>query len=516
MIPDTELPIVDQARKDPNVWAEYFSGQPQAQLHRDIQAAYDAHLYLLVEGPPEVGKSQQITLRRVLWEIGRDPNVTIGIVGAKAEQSYEWIRAIRDGIESIQFRRCFPNVKPGSLWTTERLQVVRPSRTITSPTVQGIGIGGTFLGARLNVIVLDDILNAINTATKEQRRKTLEWIDSSMCAGRLLAGGRLVILGNTWTSDDAIHELAKRQDSEGRQVYHYFRRPVSDPGITLSNVPEIWPVDRIKERRDLVGESRFRWQYLLEPRGLDDSRFRPEWLELPTTKRWSPPPRELAELVREIQAPDTKPEERAKLRARAERLAAYRHGPGERIVIGMDIGVGLQERHDQTAWVVMVADEHNVRHVIYTEKTRATGPDLIARMVALEYAFPGCVWRVETVAAQRFLAQFAAQHLRNPVASHSTTGGASTSITNKAWGMEQLAVRAEGGQLRFALEANGRVPKPVEDLRGGLLWYTPREHTADDVMALLFAEVQLTRGGQTAKAPPRASTPGSRLLKGDA
>jgi hypothetical protein len=97
--------------------------------------------------------------------------------------------------------------------------------------------------------------------------------------------------------------------------------------------------------------------------------------------------------------------------------------------------------------------------------------------------------RVETVAAQEFLAQFARARLRSPIASHSTSSS-STSITGKAWGIEQVAIRAETGQLLFCLDAKGAWPAPATALRDGLLWYTPKEHTADDVMALLLAEVQ--------------------------
>jgi hypothetical protein len=461
-------PEADAARADPDAWAELYSCQKQAAYHRTLQGAFSSSKYLIIEGPPEVGKSQQITLRRVLWEIGRRPNIAIGIVGAKAEQAYEWIRAIRVGLESEVFRRVFPGVRPGFPWSTERLYVQRDDPTLTAPTCQGIGIGGSFLGARLDLIVLDDVLNAINTATREQRRKVLEWIDSSMCAGRLLAGGRLVLLGNTWTSDDAIHELSKRAAADGERVYTYRRDPLPDPDEpgAVSPLPEIWPIERLRERRDLIGPSRYRWQYQLQPRGAEDSRFDPAWFERTSPHRWAAP---------DARRPLTVP-------------------VGDRVVVGVDLGIGLQERHDRTAIVVLRVGRDQVRHVLYAETLRATGPDIISRLAILEAAYlhadgSPMLIRVETVAAQEFLAQFARARLRSPIASHNTSSS-STSVTGKAWGIEQVAIRAETGQLLFCLDARGSWPAPATALRDGLLWYTPKEHTADDVMALLLAEVQ--------------------------
>ena len=486
-------PEAEKARADPDAWAELFSGQPQAEYHRTLQRAFSDHAYLIVEGPPEVGKSQQLTLRRVLWEIGRNPNATIGIVGAKAEQAYEWVRAIRAGLESPAFRRVFPAVRPGFPWSTERLYVGRSDPTLTAPTVQGIGIGGSFLGARLNIIILDDILNALNTATKAQRTKVCEWIDSSMCAGRLLAGGKLVLLGNTWTSDDAIHELSKRIRPDGSSIYRYQRDPLPDPDApdAVSPLPEIWPLERIRERRDLIGPARFKWQYELHPRGAEDSRFDPAWFEAVSARPWRPPTGQALAL------------RRAGRPAEANRIA-FLAAAGETLQIGVDLGVGLGERHDRTALVVYLRDTVQCRHVIYVETLRDTGPALIERMAVLEASYRTAsggppVIRVETVAAQEFLAQFARTKLDAPIVSHSTSGGAS--VTSKAWGVEQLAIRAQGGQVRFCVEPGGRWPPAAAALRDGLLWYSPREHTADEVMALLLAETQATLG-EGAHVPP--------------
>lgn len=517
-------------RQDVNVWCEDFSGQPQLEYHRQLQAEADAHRYLLVEGPPEAGKSQQLTLRRTLWEIGRNPNLMVGLVSAKATQAEDWVQAIARGIESDVFRETFPGVTPAEPWSTARIQVRRSDLTLKDPTVQGIGIGGGFLGARLDLILLDDVLTSTNTATREQREKTLTWIDSTECMGRLKDNGRVRLLGNTWTRDDAMHELEKRLDAGGRRVYRYRRDALPEepelPGA-VSFLPEIWPIERCIERKAAIGPSRWSWQYGCRPRGEEDSRFKAEWFEKPSPRSWCPPRPGLEELVvrrRQLQrAASVGLDVRADLQAVERDLlerASYRLAPGEALVIGMDIGVGLQQRHDQSAWVVYLRDPQNARHVLYVEKARKTGPDLIDRMEVLEAAFPDLAcWRVETVAAQKHLAQFAGERLRAPIAHHTTTASGE-SITSKAWGIEQLAIRAEMGQLLLAHAREG-LPAAAAALRDALIWYAPKEHTADEAMALLFAEMQVSvvpfeerrTAGDPEPEEEREPLEGGRLLR---
>jgi hypothetical protein len=508
-------------RADVNVWCEDFSSQPQLAYHRQLQAEAEQHRFLIIEGPPEAGKSQQLTLRRTLWEIGRNPNIAIGLVSAKATQAESWVQAIARGIEKDVFRETFPGVTPAEPWSQARIQVRRSDPTLKDPTVQGIGTDGSFLSARLDLIILDDILTSATTATKEQREKLLTWIDSTECVGRLKAQGRLRFLGNTWTKDDAIHMLAKRLDGHERHVYRYRRDALpEEPAFegATSFIPEIWPIERCVQRRAEIGGSQWSWQYGCRPRGEEDSRFKEEWFgESPKT--WAPPRVGLEEIVARrrnlVRAASVGVDVRAELAAVDQELlerASYRTVAGEALVIGMDIGVGLQERHDQSAWVVYLRDPQNARHVLYVEKVRKTGPALIDRMEELEAAYPDIAcWRVETVAAQKHLAQFASERLRAPVAHHSTTA-TGESITNKAWGMEQLAVRAEMGQLLFAKAREG-LPAAAEALKQALVWYTPKEHTADEAMALLLAEMQvssvpLEEGRRAGDPDPEEEDPG--------
>ena len=53
----------------------------QARVHGDLQAFLDRHRLALIELPRDHGKSVQICIR-ILWELGRNPNLRVKIVCA--------------------------------------------------------------------------------------------------------------------------------------------------------------------------------------------------------------------------------------------------------------------------------------------------------------------------------------------------------------------------------------------------------------------------------------------------
>lgn len=451
-------PEITKALEDVNTFCELFSNEKQAKYHIELQSVCDNHKRVIIEAPPRTGKSQQITLRRTLWRIGHNPNIRIGIICATAETAHKWVRAIQSGIESDVFKKCFPNVQPGYPWNADKFYVKRNIQTHVDPTVMGIGVDGTFLGARLDLIILDDILTVQNTSTKTQRTKVLEWIDSSMINGRLVPGGQLIIIGNTWTRDDAMHELSNRLDNKGNAIFYTHRQPACDLERTISYIPELWSIDELTNKFNELGTNTFIWQYLCQPRGDEDSRFKIEWFDR---------------------------------RSKYQICDSFKlTNMGQKIVCGIDIGLGLEKQHDKSAFVILLQDIDGTINVLNTYSGRWEGPKLIDMMVDLENRFPGIVFRVETVAAQRHLVQFARGKVRSPIACHNTIAS-NKSINGKAWAIEKIALYAEQGKLLICRNQQDRLTQEMMSLRDGLIHYQPRDHTADEVMGLCFGIAQL-------------------------
>ena len=78
--------VATRARTDPVTFLRYLLAtpgvvDPMAAIHTDLQNHLSAHRLALVELPRDHGKTTQVCLR-VLWELGRAPNLRIKIVCA--------------------------------------------------------------------------------------------------------------------------------------------------------------------------------------------------------------------------------------------------------------------------------------------------------------------------------------------------------------------------------------------------------------------------------------------------
>ena len=445
------------SRKDVNVWCELFSGEAQGDYHRDIQSAAATYKNLIIEGAPNSGKSQQITLRRTLWAIGNDPDIRIQITCAAASKASDWVRQIADGLRSDIFRAVFPEIRCSSPWTGDQINVRKTKTNRQGATVRGTGIESSVnLGGRVDIMILDDVLTPENTYSRAQREQIIRKVKSSAIAGRIVPGGRTIVIGNTWTRDDLIHELASMRNDAGELVYHYIRTAACDEAVTVSHIPQIWTIEALREKRDELGTIAFNCLFLCQPMGDEDSRFNLSWFDKASPIPWS---------------------------------TSYIARPGERVSIGIDPGIGQDRQHDPTAMCALLRDANGRHHVLCVESGHWTGEGTIDKMVEWEKRYPGCVFRVEAIAAQRFLIQWAANRVRSPIMAHNTNASAS-SVSGKVWAFERLPMEVERGNLLICRNKDNSMTNEGAGLRDGLMSYRPGIHTDDRVMALVMAYAQ--------------------------
>jgi len=267
-----------QARNDPNAFVAFAFSDPrgrplrQAGFHRDLQAFLSTHANALVELPRDHGKSTQVCAR-VVWELGRNPNLRVKIVCASKALAAERGRFIRQAIESSEgLRLTFPKLLPARPWTDTRMTVVRTSNVIGA-SVTAMGIGDATTGARADLLVCDDVVDvsAIHSLSRRERVKLL--FDNNLM-NLLEPDGRFWGLSTPWHRDD----LNARLKNQWR--YELFRRTV---GADLEPVwPERWTRDALAARRDQIGDSAFARGYQLVPMAEESVAIPERWL-----KYWS-------------------------------------------------------------------------------------------------------------------------------------------------------------------------------------------------------------------------------------
>jgi hypothetical protein len=154
---------------------------------------------------------------------------------------------------------------------------------------------------------------------------------------------------------------------------------------------------------------------------------------------------------------------------------------GGGVFTGVDLGVSQEPGSDKTVLFTLLLHPNGDRQILSIESGRWTGPEIVRRIVSIHQRFHSIVY-VENVASQDFILQFAREFSAVPVRPF-TTG------RNKAhaeFGVEGLAVEIQNGKWLIP-NVGGRCHPEVDAWINDLLYYDPREHTGDYLMAAWFA-----------------------------
>jgi hypothetical protein len=484
------------ARTDVNVFCEFVgrdekTGIPivQAPIHQSWHRYAEEHERLVLWAHVEGGKSQQITVLRTLFELGRDPSLRFLLLSNTQNQAAKFARSIKTYIEqSKELREVFPDLVPGEPWGEHQFSVRRPTFS-KDPSVTVAGIHGSIQGARLDIIAIDDLLDFENTRTADGRKDTIDWMDSALL-GRLTATARVRIVGNAFHPQDALHQFAARPG------WQAFRFPVLDPNvrcrltaghagphsvtpperltglpcgflIPTSRWPERWSLERIEKKRGEMTPIEFARQMLCEARDDSTSIFSRLGIEIAL-----------------------------RLGAGTSIATALTDLPrGYRTYTGVDLAVQQKDGADQTCFFTIAVDPMGNRSVLEIDTGRWSGPEIVARIAEKHHRFRSIVV-VENNAAQDFIVQFARAGTSVPVKPY-TTG------RNKAHpehGIASISVEMQGGKWRIPNEGGNlvglaaRMHPEVRAWVDEMLYYSPTTHTGDRLMASFFAREGIRMG----------------------
>lgn len=444
--------IVRQARVDVNVFCEFVlrdekthlpivQGGPHAAWHR----LADEHDRLLIWAHIESGKTQQLSIGRTLWELGRDPTLRNLILSNTKNQATKVADTIRQYIEqSSELHDVFPDLQPGEPWGTNAFSVKRATFA-KDFSVQTSGAHGNIQGARIDRAKFDDILDFENTRTEDGRKGLIEWIKSAV-SGRYTEGARVIGVGTAFHPQDALHHFA-------RSGWGAFRYPVVDEA-GHPRWPERWSLERIAEKVRELGPIEAARQLMCEARDELTAKFKREWVEVALR---------LGEGTSLASALQVLP-------------------PGYRTYTGVDLAVSPKDGSDDTCLFDIAVDPYGNRSVLNIETGKWSGPEIVLKVNQHHQRYQSIVI-VENNAAQDFIVQFARAGSAVPIIPF-TTG------RNKAhpeFGIEALATELASGKWRIP-NHGGRMHPEVAKWVDEMLFYNPATHTGDRLMASWFAK----------------------------
>ncbi len=183
-------------------------GEPvrQGDVHRELQAHLDTHPKALIELPRDHGKSFQVCCR-VLWELGKNPDLRVKIVCATTAVAAERSRFLRDTIaQNAAVREALPKLRASKPWSDRGFTLQRDSQSI-GPSVAAFGIGAGSTGTRADLLVCDDVVDVRAIRSRAERDRVSDYFTNNLM-NLLEPDGRFWGLCTPW------HELRCRHKAQ--------------------------------------------------------------------------------------------------------------------------------------------------------------------------------------------------------------------------------------------------------------------------------------------------------------
>ena len=229
---------------------------------------------LLIVAPPGHAKTSWVSIFYPAWRVGREPTVHLGLISNTARQAYKPSVAVRDTIKSSdRYHELFPYVQPDYVkgFSESEWFVQRANPADKDPSMISSGTFGPILGARIDELILDDVVDAENVATARGREKLRDWI-LTVAMSRLVPDGRVICVCTRWHEND----LAKDLIEQGFFVVHM---PAID-GEGLALWPEVWPLSKLEQKRRELGSLSFEGMYQGNPHVPEGDILKRAWWKL--------------------------------------------------------------------------------------------------------------------------------------------------------------------------------------------------------------------------------------------
>jgi len=262
-------------------YGEYVYGYQPAAHHREmVQIMLDA---VAKAGTPEAedlvileprghAKTTWGNTIFLAWLISQFPHLRVGLLSKKDELAYDFSKAIRWTYEfNPRHREIFGDTVSLAKWTDkEWYHRDSPWQGTKDMTLFAAGTGSAIVSKRFDVILADDILDAENTKTPEQRAIVEEWWQKTVrpC---LAPNGIVIMLGTRWAVEDLYEILTTPKEGAAKASFRLVLRQalIEQPDGTIKALWEdVWPLERLAKELDSMGAAFFSCAYNNDVTGL--------------------------------------------------------------------------------------------------------------------------------------------------------------------------------------------------------------------------------------------------------
>lgn len=188
-------------------FAEYVANRLQEFVETDTGNAYDI---LVLETPPQHGKSMTVTEALPSWCMGRHPSWRVILASYNDDSAERFARRNKEKIAA--FGETLFGVRIGGVSRATEFELKAdkgcvPGRLISRGMLAGI------TGNSADLLIIDDPIKNRTEADSEMRRTQIwnEWLSS--LKSRLAAGAKVVVIMTPWHEDDLAARLLAAEEN---------------------------------------------------------------------------------------------------------------------------------------------------------------------------------------------------------------------------------------------------------------------------------------------------------------
>lgn len=234
---------------------------------------------LVLQAPPQHGKSEIVSRKLPAYLLGRFPNLRVGAASYSDELAGAMAQDVRRGLASTEHRSLFP--QPAE----KRRYDINRTGEFTAPGGDGgylgVGVGAGLTGRPVDIGVIDDPVKnekeALSPTTKEGH---WNWYQSVFTT-RLSENSGQIIMATSWAEDDLPARICSHFAGDARLTVLRFpainlpgevgHNPLLPPGPL---VPELHSLEKLRETKGLLSEYWWSALYQQSPRALGGNVFK--------------------------------------------------------------------------------------------------------------------------------------------------------------------------------------------------------------------------------------------------
>jgi predicted phage terminase large subunit-like protein len=238
---------------------------------------------IIVQAPPQHGKSRMVSSDFPAWFMGKHPDAPIIAASYGKDLAERNGQSVRDRIGSAVHQVVFPDSALNASTTAKANFMMAQGGRYFGTTVQG---GATGFSSKL-FIIDDPVKNREEAESPVMREKIKDWYKSVVYT-RLAEDSILVIMHTRWHQDDLAGWLLREQAHEGWEVINFPAIAEEDdilgrkPGEAL--VPDLFSVAALDSKRKAVGARDWLALYQQQPTEKGGGVFKRDNLRFYVTK----------------------------------------------------------------------------------------------------------------------------------------------------------------------------------------------------------------------------------------